>query len=310
MTWRQLMGACGLAVSLTACGVTDATELEAEETELGEAQSDLGTKVQSYVIARRDYRKCIYPMCGGWFVQDVNRKHPREEYVADLDLSGSGLSKNDIERVRGAARSELVLKGKLTEVNPKTGFRNFKVTEAYRGMPGVEVAAGDTFYRAETMEPQRLCFTAPCNNEVATKLNSRQETEFTGYTLERASRAHVDQAWLINRVQFHGAIVAGSLRPGALLSGGFETILDASQVFIRLPEGVGPCSTAPEKACGDGLVSMYTRSADRCVVQEACGMPAFCLMMVPTCDPGYVLQGWMSTTGCPQYACDPEFVHN
>src|SRR6202035_267505 len=93
----------------------------------------------------------------------------------------------------------------------------------------------------------------------------------------------VDAAWLTARVVSRGALVAGHLAGEAL---------DADQVYLRLPDVVGPCSLRLLH-CGDD-VATFDRDVNRCLVPTGCAVRGFCPQFVPSCDPGYQLVEWPS----------------
>jgi hypothetical protein len=123
-----------------------------------------------------------------------------------------------------------------------------------------------------------------------------------------AAVGFVDQAWLTNRVENGGALVAASLQSGQKFPGGTEKVLDASQVFLRLPESSGPCPMIAAPNCGGSKVLSHERTADRCVIPTGCVASGICSMMLPSCGEGYTLSTWMGQQGCNQAACDPTWV--
>lgn len=286
-----------------------AESVTSEEESAAASDDELSAVSQSYVVLRRDFRKCMAPMCGGYYVRDANRPYGKEVYVSGLDTSLAGLSDTDAAKVHGAPANELVLRGKLGAVEKKFGTRAFMVTEAYRGMPGVTVASGDLFYRAHDRDPQITCITAPCNNEIAQKLNFKPELDFTTLSVDAAAKPFVDEAWLARQVLRHGGLVAAKLHDGAKLPGGYEKVLDASQVFVRIPNPVGPCPMFPLMKCPEPRVNTFNRNADGCVIPTGCAMPGICPMYMPACEPGYTLASWTSQpAACQAYACDPAFL--
>lgn len=297
-----------IALSLGAAGCASeaATSVDDESSVSEEA---LSARSQSYVVLRPDFRRCMAPLCGGYYVRDANRPYGQEVYVSGLDMSASGLSAEDVARVQGAPANELVLRGKLGAIEPRFRTRAFVVTEAYRGMPGVTVKTGDLFYKAHDRDPQITCITAPCNNEIGQKLNFSGSFAFTTLTVEDAAKPFVDQAWLARRVLFRGGIVAATLRNGTLFQGGYEKVLDASQVFVRLPNVVGPCPLFPIKLCPEGTVNTMSRTADGCMIPTGCAKPGICPLFMPACEPGYTLASWRAQpSACNAYACDPAFL--
>jgi hypothetical protein len=118
--------------------------------------------------------------------------------------------------------------------------------------------------------------------------------------VEAAALPRVDTTWLASRVTRHGAIVAGRAHAG---------VLEASQVYVKLPERVGPCVAMPIHPCAEGLVTTYERTADRCLLPNGCVAPRPCPLFVPACPAGYTLVSWKGgDEACNRYACDPTFA--
>ena len=94
-----------LTGALLGCGAEDAApQIEASDDalnavesgdELVEGKDDGLASTSTYYALRRDFRRCIAPICGGYWVKRVNYTSTRcldgryaaECYVADLDLS-------------------------------------------------------------------------------------------------------------------------------------------------------------------------------------------------------------------------------
>lgn len=289
--------------SLPACapdGGVDALEGADQDS------ADISATSRTYVVLRHDMRKCMSPMCGGYFVHDVNRKHLNEKYVSGLDFAPSGLDAATQDQITSAPEGEVVLYGKLGPIDAATNTRAFLVYEAYRGMPGFGPAEGDLFYGVTDLGIQ--CIAAPCDSLEAEKLNSTAKKTFTGVDADLGANISAD--WLGHRVIGGGALVAGSLQNGQTFPTGTEKLLVASQVFLRLPESAGPCPKSPEPLCADGTVATYTYTADRCTVFDTCAESGACIALAPTCADGYVVVSWPSQPfGCSAYTCEPEFLH-
>lgn len=283
---------------LSACGVSEG-ELTNEQDTLDTESAELGTGARTYVTVERDYRKCAFPMCSGWYVTDVNRVHPKATYVYALDFKSSGLDEATIAR---AQEGKAVLRGKLGA--KFQGIPAFVVSDAWVGMPGIE--AGKDFFLVSKVNIQ--CIKAPCPTLKATKLNAGGSSLFDGLVVKDAALPRVSQPWLSSRVTERGAIVTGTFTQGQLISGSYERILSASQVFVKLPETIGPCPLVKMPACTGGKVRTYVRDANRCVVPSACVTPGACAAFVPQCDEGYTLQSWTGGMfACSVSACDPTF---
>jgi len=296
--WLTLAALVGAAASSTGC-VVDAQTAD---------EGDLSASSRSYVTVRRDERKCAAPMCGGYFVRDVNRA-TAERYVSGLDLAPANLFSELEDSILAAPAEELVLRGKLGPVEAAHSTRAFLVSEAYRGMPGMAPSEGDVFFTSKTHTPPIECFTTPCNNEVATQLNSTQTTSFTSYKVTGALPNGGDAAWLTGRLQTHGAITAGRIVKGAKGPGGYEQVLTATQVYVRLPDVLGPCPKVAQPVCASGKVPTFTRSLDRCLVFDACVKPGICPQFLPACPADYTQSTWAhSSSSCKLMACDPAFL--
>ena len=135
-------------------------------------------------------------------------------------------------RKLGAPGEELLFKARVGMAD-KRGQRKLLVKDAWRGMPGIVPAAKDALYTVSA--PQRACGAAPCDNPIATESSSGKTTALTRVAVDRAARAFVDQDWLQNRIVSHGALVTAHVA-----SGKTEVVLDASQVWLHLPENAGP----------------------------------------------------------------------
>lgn len=287
-----------LCLGLTACGGAAIDDFSADE---------LSMYSRSFVSLRRDERRCPSPACGGYWAKDLNRT-AAERYVSGLDFGPSGLDAASISEVTSAPAEEVALRARLGPADGR-GYRKLLVYEAYRGMPGVRAAAGDSFFKAADRNPRITCFAAPCPNLTATSVNIGGSRYFSNFDAGAAAKAHVDQEWLVSRAQIRGAVVAGKMVDGVKYPGGFEKVLSMSQVFVRLPEAMGPCPKSLVRKCEDGAVETYDRTADRCLVQTGCAKTTAACQARPACEAGYRLETWNALpNGCEAFACDPAFV--
>ncbi len=289
------------AVGAAACGVQAESTVEQIDTNDTLAEgAELSATSRTYVGIRRDFRKCISPLCGGYWVHDLNRATLNEVYVSGLDFTSSGLSDEDQGRV--ASGEEIVLRGKLGPKETQFNTRPFVVSEAYRGMPGRPVGAADSFFKIEDVNIQ--CIRAPCPDLSAKRVNYTAQKLFHRLDLSDAQAQLVDGAWLRKR-----AVEDGAITSGALVRHGEELVLEATNVFMRLPEVAGPCPLFKLTPCADGQTRSYSRTADRCIVPGACVTQHFCATVVPGCAEGYTLASWPGANGgCAAYACDPSWV--
>jgi len=228
-----------------------------------------------------------------------------EKYVSGLELTDAGLDQETIDEVLGAGDFELVLHGKLGPVNQQFGTRTFRVFEAYRGMPGRVPGEDDEVYSVKSQNIQ--CFAAPCDTLQAKRLNHSDTTMYTGTDADLGG--FLSDAWLAHEVQDNGALVAGAFRDGETYAAGSELILDASQVYLRLPVAKPDCSQV-QPLCTIGTVRAYAYADDRCLVFEGCVEPGPCSQAMPSCEDGYVRVSWAGEpSACTQSACEPAWLH-
>ncbi|MBL9039906.1 MAG: hypothetical protein JNG84_15415 [Archangium sp.] len=292
---------------LVGCGVTG-DELAGDEADLAQDTAELSTKTPTLVLARRDYRKCSYPMCSGWYVKDLNG-NGREQYVTGFDFRRSGLNLATRDLVTGAGGDgELVLSGVLAPNATYPSYQVFQVRAAYRGMPGKKPAANEKFYAVE--ETTIRCITAPCATLRATEANyPGRQTMVNGIDVERASVPRLDQTWLTSRIEKHDAIVSAKFTTVRRVGVGTEKLVDASQVFVKLPSLNDGCPLARPAACPGTQLRVWERNEDRCLAPTSqCVPQRACGVRLAACAEGYTPVSWQGTGPCQESACDPSFA--
>jgi hypothetical protein len=249
-----------------------------------DAASDLSASTDSFVSIQRDERKCAAPACGGYWYRAPGSLAP-PQYAAALDLSASGLDAAAQGKLLNAPAEELLLKAKAGAAD-KSGLRKLVVSEAWRGMPGIVPGAGEQLFSMPTPG-------------AATSVATGRASAVKAVSVARASSGFVDAEWLKSRIQGHGAIVAAKLS---------ASVLDASQVWLRLPETKGPCAVPREQACGANQTQGFARTPDRCLAAVGCVNRSICPMFQPACAAGYTQTSWTNASGCTAAACDPSWV--
>ena len=146
---------------------------------------------RNFFSARPDFRKCVSPLCGGYFVKKVNRpvtrcadgRIRRECYVAELKLPAGTIKPN-----LGFGDS-LLLQGRI---KPKE-FDNF-------GNLGEFVAKKAWSSRGERPRGRYvaienngiLCITSPCFSFDQYILNRRYQKDISSYELEKSGASKKD----------------------------------------------------------------------------------------------------------------------
>jgi hypothetical protein len=228
---------------------------------------------------------------GGYWLRELNGSQgPR--LVSTLDVSR--LAAAAIQQADGGGQA-LVYQGQFDAAEALTVAGAFVAFDVWRGLPDVVPPATDPVVAIST-----VALSTVDGALFASPLNEASELPIASVSVSDLAPPLVDTGWLASRVLDHGALVAGTLQ-GATF--------EASQVYVRLPDFVGPCRNGPPDSCGNREVPTYTRDDNRCLVPADCVTPRACPLYRPVCDPGYVLAAWPSLPGgCPTFACDAAFL--
>ena len=166
----------------------------------------LSTSARSgtYYQIERDYRKCVSPLCGGFWVSTLNQEKMKcpdgtEDdmcYVAEIDWSESGLSDDQIEKLEWVIDDgdEVILTGKLdAEIFSET----WKLGVLYAAQAWTSVqdhAVPEDTWRLEDLG--FVCVREPCFNIGAELVNTSSSTTLSGIDLSGvdASEKELEQA--------------------------------------------------------------------------------------------------------------------
>jgi hypothetical protein len=218
-----------LALSLTAIACADLPESDDPEA-LGlggeDDKADSAT-LSTYYTIERDTRRCVAPLCGGWWVARVNQastkciggKYEPACYVFDVDASALGLSDEELANFQGSLGSRVLLRGKLV----KTTFEGFGSIGTFRASEGwmapTDATPSGTFY--QVTDSGIRCITTPCFSLTERKLNSTKKA--VNITDLIADELVLDAAYT-------------GLGQGAVIVAGFNegTTLEITQAFQRV----------------------------------------------------------------------------
>lgn len=185
----------------------------------------------TYFLVRRDRRKCVSPLCGGYFVRRVNQRYTvcgdgrarKQCYVAEI--SWGAQQPVDVEMA--------LLGGTISPKSfPRFGnLGEFYVTEAWQAVSN-KTPSG-TFFRVRDRGVR--CITHPCPTHSASTLNKSLDRNIAGVDLlpaganeETLNVAHTKMG------DAGGIIVAGVYTP-VRGPAGSSVMLRASQFY--LPHG-------------------------------------------------------------------------
>ncbi len=269
--YRALLLGFVSALSLAACADEVTTDELAAEGAGDAAAADAaeGGKADSagqytYFLVEPDLRRCASPMCGGFWVDRVNLgttkcadgSYAQKCYVAELDLTGTGLPEASTDAIRGQGHmlgGQLVLRGTVNKksfgANGKLGV--FKATEAW--MPTTDAPADGVFVKLKDAGVR--CITTPCPSTHELKLNASA----------KAVIADVDFSWSGATDDQIAAAVGAEFGDGLIIAGDRYTVhgpggngkaRTATQMWTKVlgPCFVGGCSG---QICSDqeGVVS-------------------------------------------------------
>ena len=181
-----------------------------------------------FYSVRRDLRRCVSPLCGGYFVKRVNMSSTRcadgrflrECYVAEIDWNGQSQRDDARMVVRGTIVARQYARfGNLGEL---------RISESWKPL-GTNEPVG-IFYLVRDRGVRCIAFPCPTHSEA--KLNSRFSRNIAGVNLDAAGlkdNASVAQAAMIGP---DGVIALGRNVP-VKGPGGRSFELRATQVYVR-----------------------------------------------------------------------------
>lgn len=208
-------------------------------------------------IVKPDYRKCAFPLCGGWFLTPVNQYSlhletedeayqnaallPNSIYVSYINYKRLGLTEKQIAELDTAINSEqALLRGAIVN-SPRSGtvITRTKTLVANGAWIGANknTAIGPYLKISST---GIVCITTPCPYFKAALINSSYSSEFHDLSLEQATldREQEAQAW--QAISTDGLVITGTTyestgfdETGAVPGKGIG--IAATKVFFAFP---------------------------------------------------------------------------
>ncbi len=155
-----------------------------------------------YYTVRRDFRKCISPICGGFFIKQNNLKATpcadgvfrNECYVSSIDWSSLNVENDQLAKVQSQTNSRLILRGNLVP-EQFDGFGEFgklKVKEAF--LAATNAPAKGTFVALK--DNGIVCVTTPCFSTDRLVLNKPNSSTVSSFDLSQvgATPAQIEAA--------------------------------------------------------------------------------------------------------------------
>ena len=288
------LAGCAAETSTDAAAADGAEEVAASEDAITGAPSNAGY----YVVTHRDLRKCVSPLCGGFFVKRVNQAttlcadgtQQVECYVASITISGMGLSTREADGFRADLESGKALV-KARSYKTKFGATTLGTLKASEGWVAASGSAADgTFYRVA--DNGLRCVKAPCPSTTAYALNVGDDHNVInvnlGNTATPADPAALDRATQAVGTT-EGVIIAGGIAlPKCKPGSNCGPVAIASEFYLRVTrrEGKG-CGARGNGYCNAGQFCHW-KDADICGAADAGGTcsykPEICYQLVaPVC---------------------------
>lgn len=211
-----------------------------------------------YIVTGIDTRKCAFPMCGGVFVQEVNRKYTvcadgslaESCHVAVTDYAALGLPENVEQKLDAAwVEQHALLRGTLVQAAGPYSPWSVDTLVASEGWVGVTGNPPQgTFERLD--DSGYACFTWPCENFIERVLNDTFVRLIADVDLA-ASGATPEQVDAGMAELFDTGILAAG--DATLIYGPAGTAVGfaASEFYHRVTSDAEPCGAA---ICGAGQV--------------------------------------------------------
>jgi len=208
-------------------------------------------------IVKPDYRKCAFPLCGGWFLTPVNQYSlhleteddayqnaallPNSIYVSYINYKRLGLTGKQFSELEIAIRSEQALLRGTVSNSPVSG--NIITRTKTLVANGAWVGANKNNPVGPYLKISStgiVCITTPCPYFKAELINSNYTSEFHELSLEQATldREQEAQAW--QAISTEGLVITGTTyestgfdETGAIPGKGIG--IAATKVFFAFP---------------------------------------------------------------------------
>jgi hypothetical protein len=269
---------------LSGCAADAVSAQDDSEEEVVAESEDALSGVSNYgyfIVTHRDFRKCVSPLCGGFFVKRVNEatttcadgKKQSECYVSAITFGGMGLSAREEQEFRAAVEAGHGLIKARTYKKKWNGIQlgTLKASEGWMSATSsVDGTFDGSFYRAA--DNGIRCITAPCPSTSAFLLNAKDSWNVIAVHLDNTQNP-ADQD-TIARAQNaigtpEGILVAGGVAiPKCIPGSKCGPFVTASDFYLKYThtEGkscgghvMGPpmvcnagqyCAWTPENMCG------------------------------------------------------------
>jgi len=282
-----------VCTALVACGDAAPNHAEATGDELASLVAPLDTGGSIYYTIRPDLRRCVFPLCGGFFVKRANYPHVicadgflRDEcYIAELTLSALQLDASTEAALRSNV-TRFLLRGRVQQkFFPGHGsLPGLAVDEAWQGHQGIVPSGG--YFRAKNSGI--VCITFPCLTYTAERLNlDRPAVSIAAMVLDGIGDNGGDAQDQFDKPQ--GVLVAAQ---PITVSGPAGTApgLKATEYYLPIARGQSPPNT--NVSCGSrGLPACAAGQFCKFPPENDCGRadkPGICTVRPEVCTEEYL----------------------
>ncbi|MDJ0798811.1 MAG: hypothetical protein QNJ51_18665 [Calothrix sp. MO_167.B12] len=194
-----------------------------------------------YYTIRRDFRKCISPICGGFFIKQNNLKltpcvdgvFRKECYVSSIDWNSFNVGRDEQAKLQSQYSNRLILRGNLVPER-FDGFGEFGkliVKEAF--VAATDAPAKGTFVALK--DNGIVCVTEPCFSTDKLVLNKPRSSTVSSIDLSQVG-ATQQQIEVARKAIFNqGLIAVGKTEKTGnteAISGGINFV--ATQFYLRV----------------------------------------------------------------------------
>jgi hypothetical protein len=144
-----------------------------------------------YYTVRRDFRKCASPLCGGFFIKQLNQKATpcvdgvfrQECYVSAIDWRSLKVAPDQLAKIQNDDGSRLILRGSIVPVEFRAfgEFGNLRVKEAF--LAATSTPPKGTFVALK--DNGIVCITTPCFSTDKLVLNQSKISQVSSINLSQ-----------------------------------------------------------------------------------------------------------------------------